>query len=231
VAQLLVVSPDATLRKAVQRCARSLGHETLASSNAAEARKTLSRVSVAVLCLDSVLSDDDAGSVYALASSRPDRDPLRLVYLCPPSAQLVRSSVHASFRHRIDAFLTKPLSPARAARELRRLLEEGAVPETRDGLEVGGVTLDSGTNVLRVAGREPVSLTPIEYRLLRCMMERPGEYITKPDLLERVWGYPPDGGAELVRAHISNVRRKLRQIGQDELLRTMPYHGYGIVPQ
>lgn len=72
-----------------------------------------------------------------------------------------------------------------------------------------------------------MALTPIECRLVWCLMERSGEYVSTADLLRIVWGYPPDGGSELVRAHVSNVRRKLRLVGQEGLLRTAPYHGYG----
>ncbi len=99
-----------------------------------------------------------------------------------------------------------------------------------DLLSVDGVTLDNATRKLHRADGVSIALTRVEHRLLRYLMEQPGEYISMPDLLEHVWGYPPDGGSELVRAHVSNLRKKLRTLGQDGLLRTMPYHGYAFMP-
>ena len=64
-------------------------------------------------------------------------------------------------------------------------------------------------------------------------MERPGEFLSPDELLEQVWNISPGmgtGGPELVRAHVSNLRRKLRSIGKDpHLVRTIPYRGYGFV--
>ena len=69
----------------------------------------------------------------------------------------------------------------------------------------------------------------MEFKLLRCLMQRAGEFISAEELLEQVWGYAAGtGGPEIVRAHVSNVRRKLRDAGEDPLLlRTLPYKGYG----
>ena len=51
------------------------------------------------------------------------------------------------------------------------------------------------------------------------------------ELLEQVWGYTPGtGGREVVRSHISNLRRKIRCMGEDPgFLQTVPYQGYGLV--
>ena len=62
-------------------------------------------------------------------------------------------------------------------------------------------------------------------------MEQPGTYVSAEALLQQVWGFPAGtGGAEIVRAHVSNLRRKLRSHGEDpQLLRTIPYQGYAFV--
>lgn len=230
VAQLLVVSPDAALREIVQRSACSLGHEALTARSVAGARRALARVRVDVLCLDSVLPIDDIERLCQAASASMDGRTPRTVYFGPPAAKLVSATLPAWLRDKIDGFVAKPVDPAEVARELARVLSDHS-PRVRhdDLLRVDGVTLDSGTHKLHFTDGESISLTPVEYKLLRCLMERPGDYISKPELLEHVWGYPPDGGSELVRAHVSNLRKKLRTVGQDGLLRTMPYYGYAFV--
>jgi DNA-binding response OmpR family regulator len=166
-----------------------------------------------------------------VAASANGRTP-RLVYLGPPAAKLVSATLPAWLRDKIDGFVAKPVGATDLVRELARVLSDHPPHAGRgDLLQVGGVTADNSTRQLHFVEGGSISLTPVEYRLLRCLMEQPGEYISKPELLEHVWGYPPDGGSELVRAHVSNLRRKLRSAGQDGLLRTMPYHGYAFVPE
>ena len=59
-------------------------------------------------------------------------------------------------------------------------------------------------------------------------MEKPGLILSTEELLVRVWGFHPGtGGSEVLRAHVRNLRRKLRRLpGGTELLVTVPRIGY-----
>jgi len=59
-------------------------------------------------------------------------------------------------------------------------------------------------------------------------MERADTPISLDELLENVWGHlPGTGAAEVVRAHVSNLRRKMAVLGESaRLLRTLPHRGY-----
>ncbi len=230
-AQLLVVSPDSTLLHVVQRCAESLGHESIASRSVAQARRALARVHVDLLCLDSVLPPTDVECFCQnLTSSANGRAPY-LVFFGPPAAKLVSAALPPFLRGKIDGFVAKPIDVIDVTRELARVLSGRAGrPSRGDLLRIGAVALDGMTHQLFFANGGVISLTPMEYKLARYLMEQPGEYIPAADLLQHVWNYPPEGGAELVRAHVSNLRRKLRKAGEATLLRTMPYHGYAFVP-
>ena len=228
---LLVVSPDTVVQHALRRCGRLLGHVALTAADAMDARRWLARAQVDVLCVDSVLRSDE---IEALCSAQPtsaDGRRARVLYVGPPSAKLAPSILPRTLRERIDAYVTKPIELAEVSYELQRLLSGVTTRKRRDGLiRVEGTTLDTSRHELHFADAAAISLTPLESKLLRCLMEQAGEYVSKAELLEQVWGYPPDGGSELIRAHVSNLRRKLRGAGQDGLLRTMPYHGYAFMP-
>lgn len=211
--------------------ARSATKPSLQPS-AAKALRTLTRAHVDVICIDSVLPWDEAECLFGqTVAERTNGQTPRLVYIGPRAAKLVSAALPASLRDRIGGFVAKPVIAGDLARELARVLSDHPVRAGRDDLlRAGGVTLENPTRQLHFEGGGSVALTPVEHKLLRCLMEQPGEYFSKPELLERVWGYPPDGGSELVRAHVSNLRKKLRSAGQDSLLQTMPYHGYAFVP-
>ena len=93
-----------------------------------------------------------------------------------------------------------------------------------------GIDLDLATNTLRCAERE-AHLTNIEATLLAYLMEHPGEILHPRELLVDVWQYHDAAGAStLVRAHVSNLRRKLRDVlGTADQIQTIRGKGYRFI--
>lgn len=232
-AQLLLLSPDSTLLQAAERCVLAIGHSPFLARTLAEARRTVARLHIDLICLDSALPNEETESFWRwLAANQNDATP-PVIILAPPSRALIPSALPSFFQPHRDVLVAKPLDSTALAREVVRLLAAAPGRERPAELvQVGSVALDGSTRQLLFAGGGGLSLTPTEFRLLRCLMERPGEFVSLEELLEHVWGYPPGtGGPEVVRAHISNLRKKLRTSGQDcQLVRTIPYQGYGFVP-
>jgi DNA-binding response OmpR family regulator len=90
-----------------------------------------------------------------------------------------------------------------------------------------GIDLDLTTNTLRSDAGE-THLTHIEANLLAYLMEHEGEILHPRELLVDVWQYHDAAGAStLVRAHVSNLRRKLRDVaGSSEQIQTIRGKGY-----
>lgn len=226
--QLLVVSPDAPLAQAIHVYATSLGHSVFLAAGLAEARRVVTRVRVDLICLDSILPPADVERFCSVVVSPEGARPF-VVFIAPSSVKLVPSALPACFRPDRYGLVTKPLDFDELEREMSRLLAGGR-PRDAALLRAGPVALDPSTRRLLFASGGALTLTPTEYRLLCYLMERPGQFVSPDELLEQAWGYPKDtGGAEVVRAHVSNVRRKLRSAGQDpQLLRNIPFQGYAI---
>ena len=93
-----------------------------------------------------------------------------------------------------------------------------------------GITLDVATNTIRSVVGE-ARLTNIESALLAHFMAHRGEVLHPKHLLVDVWQYRDAAGANtLVRAHVSNLRRKLREAaGTDRLIQTIRGRGYRYV--
>ena len=58
---------------------------------------------------------------------------------------------------------------------------------------------------------EVVHLTPIEYQLLRTLMDTPDKPVSKEDLFQGVWGYNIAGGTNLVEVAMRRLREKVEQ--------------------
>ena len=59
-------------------------------------------------------------------------------------------------------------------------------------------------------------LTPTEYAILRQLLRRPTQVVTKSQLLDRIAQDTPDGTESSLKMHVSNLRRKLRTAGERE---------------
>lgn len=124
---------------------------------------------------------------------------------------------------RLDGvIIKKPFPIERLGEALRERLglprREGAAP---------GIELDLTSNTLRSVNGE-AHLTNIEANLLAYLMEHEGKILHPRDLLVDVWQYHDAAGAStLVRAHVSNLRRKLRYVhGDANQIQTIRGKGY-----
>jgi two-component system, OmpR family, alkaline phosphatase synthesis response regulator PhoP len=62
--------------------------------------------------------------------------------------------------------------------------------------------------VVRKNGR-PVELSPKEYELLLALVQRPGQVVSRAELLKTVWGYHASVVSRTIDTHIAELRRKL----------------------
>ena len=112
-----------------------------------------------------------------------------------------------------DDYITKPFVPAevlaRVRSHLRRYAMLGSrVEESAQHLTVGTITLDDGTKTVTVDGAE-VSMTPIEYSILRLLMANPGKVFSTKALYEAVWQESAIGSEGAVAVHIRHLREKI----------------------
>ena len=111
-----------------------------------------------------------------------------------------------------DDYITKPFVPvevlARVRSQLRRYAQLGSKAEGTDELVVGAITLNDVTKTAAVDG-EPVSLTPIEYSILKLLMLSPGKVYSTKALYEAVWQEAALGSEGAVAVHIRHLREKI----------------------
>ena len=73
----------------------------------------------------------------------------------------------------------------------------------------------------------PVSLTSLEFRLLRYLIESAGTLVSREELLRSVWGYNKTAFTRTVDMHIHSLRQKIeRDATRPELIVTVKGAGY-----
>ena len=86
-----------------------------------------------------------------------------------------------------DDYVTKPFSGDELLARLRAALRRARPSSSRGPIDVSDLRIDVDKRVVTMQGRE-ISLTPIEYDLLRLLAENEGKLMTHPTILREIWG-------------------------------------------
>ena len=127
-----------------------------------------------------------------------------------------------------DDYITKPFSPSELRARVRAQLRRARTPASGQPsvIEVGGLTIDAGARIVRREG-EYVHLTPIEWDLLRALVQHAGRTLTHEQIFRAVWRSPAGDAHAYLRVHIANLRRKIeRDPVRPSLIVTEPGVGY-----
>ncbi len=191
--------------------------------------RALAALRADVVCLDAALGTDGMDDLCRWLRSDPDRTPVPVLFLLPARARWTESGLPPALRPSYDDYLFRPVDPDELVEKVSALLTltPARRPKSRRFLREGPFIMDSETHELWADGRK-VKLTPTEFRLFAYLVERAETLVSLDELLENVWGHlPGTGAAEVVRAHVSNLRLKMATLGESaRLLKTLPRRGY-----
>ena len=123
-----------------------------------------------------------------------------------------------------DDYLTKPFSLAELFARLRALIRRGDVERPTE-LVVGDLRLDPASR--RVwRGQTEVQLSPKEFALLETFMRRPGQVLSRLQLLEHAWDFAYENRSNVVDVYVRYLREKLDRPFARNSLETVRGAGY-----
>ena len=106
-----------------------------------------------------------------------------------------------------DDYLVKPFAFAELLARLRALARRGE-GERPAVLAVGDLRLDPATRGVR-RGETPIVLSTKEFALLEIFMRRPGQVLSRLELLEHAWDFAYENRSNVVDVYIRRLRRKI----------------------
>ncbi len=123
-----------------------------------------------------------------------------------------------------DDYMTKPFDLGELIARVRALIRRGK-GESQAVLSFGTLTLDTSQQTVQQAG-EMIDLSPTEYRILEYLIHRPRAIVSKQELLEHLYDFTWEHHSNVIEAHVSNLRRKLRLTADTTLLENLRGRGY-----
>jgi len=209
VAQVLLIEDDPKIRTHLARALGEQGHAI------ASARTAMSGLSQAVedrpdvVVLDLGLPDLDGREVLRMLRA-VSRVPVIVATARDDEQEIVRALDAGA-----DDYVIKPFGAAQLDARIRAVLRRSRQEEAGDpALVVGGLRLEPRSREAVLDG-VPLDLSPKEFDLLHYLAQRPGEVITKRELLTEVWRAVYGRADKTVDVHLSWLRRKLGETAQE----------------
>lgn len=203
---ILICDDERDIVSALKIYLEAEGYRTLAAYNGEEALAILAGEEVHLILLDVMMPLLDGIAVTVKIREQSNLPIILLTAKSEDTDKILGLNIGA------DDYITKPFNPievlARVRAQLRRYADLGGMTKKETLLCLGGIELDDETKTVTAEG-EPVNLTPIEYEILRLLMENPLKVFSSAQIYERVWREPSYGSEGTVAVHIRHLREKL----------------------
>ncbi len=216
---VLVAARDAATREAVAAALYARRHEAVMAADLESARRSLHSLRAEALVLSTDLGLRGVRELALLVAGQEPAVPV--LFLATLDERWTAGALPR--RPGLDEVLVRPCAGHEVAQAVARLLQRAE----GDFVQIGPAHLHRPSRELRGVGGV-VALTATEAHLLEYLARRRGRVVPVTELLEQVWGFPAgEGPAGTVRAHMRNLRIKLRQASAGEVhVRTLHRHGY-----
>ena len=200
--RILVVEDDARIAQLLLDYLRNDGHQAQALADGQQALSEIRQAPPDLLILDLMLPGLDGVSLCRAVRCFSDLPILMVTARVDEVDRLLGLDTGA------DDYVCKPFSPREVMARVKALLRraEGRVATMQRPWTVD----DQG---LRIAWRDRwLSLTPLEFRMLRLLLSRPGRVFSRAQLLDSVHSDIRDVSDRAIDTHVKNLRRKVQAV-------------------
>ncbi len=220
-AHILVVDDDQRLRDLLGRFLTESGFVVMTASDAADARRKLSSITVDLIILDRMMPGE-SGLDFA-ADLQPSGVPILMLTAMGEAEDRI-----AGLEKGVDDYLVKPFEPRELLLRVNNILKRAPQPDigSRE-VRMGDKVFDLERSELLVEG-EPVRLTDAEAALLSALASRPGTSVSRESLITMTGAVANDRAVDV---QVMRLRRKIERDPRDpRYLQTVRGKGYVLMP-
>src|SRR5688500_13681278 len=201
---VLVVEDEPEAAELVEYNLKGAGFRVVLASDGPEALRKARTARPDLVVLDLMIPDIDGIQVCKLLRQDPATKHIPILMLTAKAAEVDRV---LGLELGANDYVTKPFSPRELVLRVRNLVREesDSAPEE---FTIGDLFIDVPRHLVRVRQKN-ITLTAIEFRLLKLLVERRGRVQSRDQLLEDVWKYDNIIDTRTVDTHIRRLREKL----------------------
>jgi DNA-binding response OmpR family regulator len=218
----LVVDDDRVLAELVAFSLRREGFEVIQASDGEAALRRWADEKPDIIVLDVNMPKLDGFAVCRRIRAQSNT-PIILLTVRGDEDDIVRGLELGA-----DDYIPKPFSPRQLVARVHAVLRRAGMTPTAAIRQVGNLTLDPGRREVRIGDGDPISLTPLENRLLEYLMLNAGHVLTHGAIIDHVWG-PEGADLDMLRQLIHRLRNKIEADSSEPVfIETVPGLGYGL---
>jgi two-component system KDP operon response regulator KdpE len=202
---IFIIEDDVQISQFLQSSLKTSGYHTFCSSTIAGGKHLFNEHKPALIILDLNLPDGDGHDFIKHVRISSDIPILVL------SARQSEQEKVDCFDLGADDYLAKPFGVNELLARVKVSLKRTAMMSLRDNVfKLDDLTIDTvNSNV--ILNKQPVHLTPIEFKLLFILAKKPGKVFTHRQLLTEVWGTEYIDDTHYLRIHMGRLRARLEK--------------------
>ena len=210
--RVLIIEDEPDIRKTIDYNLSKESYEVIQAASIEEGEKAIASNKIDVIILDLMLPDGSGLTLCRDIKSEPSTKNIPVIILTAKTEEVDRV---VGFELGADDYVTKPFSVRELILRVKAILKRGVSTEIQtDNAQdtFGGLTLNYDEYQAYI-NNEEISLTALEFKLLKHLINRKGRVQTRDQLLEDVWGYSSNVTTRTVDTHIKRLREKLGIVG------------------
>ena len=217
---LWIDSDDGAVEPGLQMLRRH-GYDVTRAGTVDAARPLLADCSADLIILDTALPDGDG---LALCRSLSDSDVAAVILFSARAETLDRVE---GLEFGADDVLAKTTHPLELLARVRALLRRSDRQARSDGETEMAWRFDAELGYVTAASGRAVRLSPADAALLRVLVARPGEMLSRDDLIAQLHSGPAIAGGRSIDARVARLRRALNTCdGAGDFIKTLRGGGY-----
>ena len=203
---ILVVDDDKEIAGAIEIYLSAEGYNVFKAFDGLQALDVLSKESIQLIIMDVMMPNLDG--IKATTKIREDKN-IPIIILSAKSEDYDKIN---GLNVGADDYITKPFNPleliARVRSLIRRYTSLGSMEQKTGIYKTGGLIVDDDSKHVTIDGEE-LSLTPIEFGILRYLTMNAGKVFSMNQIYEAVWDEPAFNPENTVAVHIRRIREKI----------------------
>ena len=217
--RLLIAEDDNDIRRALAALLQKNNYTVEEAENGLDAYTFASRGQYDGIILDIMMPGIDGLEVLGKLRAEKNNVPILLLTAKSEVEDRVKGLDAGA-----DDYLPKPFSVSELLARVRAMLRRREQYQTED-FSYGDLILNSASFELNCNGQK-LPLSSREYQIMELLMRTPTAIVTSDTLMEQVWRWDSDVSVNNIWVYISNLRKKLQQLGTSVFIRAVRGVGY-----